>query len=319
MQKRNLLIIHQGALGDFVAAIPAMIRLKKNYNCVDVLCSGQLGKLAREIGLAEQCFPLEAAGFSSIYTEIVDEKVKQLLQDYVTVILFSLSRQLEQSINKIVRHNCHRIPSIPPTTECVHVADYIFKNLVERGLLHKKYTAPGTNSLTQASGTLQYQPQNPKHVLIHPGSGSVRKCWPISNFFKLETLLKAQGLHPEFVLGPAEEDMLGEIATANRNLHVLDNLPDLIGLLKSAGGYIGNDSGASHLAAFLGLPTTVIFGPADPQRWQPRGRAVAVVRPELECSPCFESGKTNCEDPECLSQTTPETVLEAFYGVYLKE
>ena len=92
MQKRNLLIIHQGALGDFVAAIPAMIRLKKNYSCVDVLCSGQLGKLAREIGLAEQCFPLEAAGFSSIYTEIVDEKVKQLLQDYVTVILFSNRR-----------------------------------------------------------------------------------------------------------------------------------------------------------------------------------------------------------------------------------
>ena len=316
MQKQNLLIIHQGSLGDFIATFPAIIRLKKNYGCVDVLCSRQLGKLAREIGLAEQWFPLEAAGFASIYTEMVDVKVKRLLQAYSTVILFSLSRQLEQSINKIVPGNCHRIPSIPPTSECIHITDYIFKNLVERGLLHKKKTDPDIKSLSQGLDIRQIQPQNPKHILIHPGSGSIRKRWPISNFLEIEAILKVDGLYPEFVLGPAEEELVDEIATANRNLHVLDNLPDLVGLLKSAGGYIGNDSGASHLAAFLGLPTTVIFGPTDPHRWQPIGRAVEIVRPGLECSPCFETEKANCSDPKCLGQTTPETVLKAFYRVY---
>jgi len=316
MQKRNLLIIHQGALGDFIATFPAIIRLKKNYDRVDVLCSRQLGILAREMGLAEQWFPLEAAGFASIYTDTVDERIKRLLQSYATVILFSLSSQLEQSINKLVPGNCHRIPSIPPTAECTHITDYIFQNLVDRGLLPKNQTTREINSPPQELDIWQVKPQYAKRILIHPGSGSVRKRWPISNFFEIEAVLQADGLNPEFVVGPAEEELAKDIAAANRNLHELDNLPDLVGLLKSAGGYIGNDSGASHLAAFLGLPATVIFGPADPQRWQPTGRAVEIVRPKLECSPCFETEKANCPDPKCLNQTTPETVLKAFYKVY---
>ena len=87
-------------------------------------------------------------------------------------------------------------------------------------------------------------------------------------------------------------------------------------LLAAYGGYIGNDSGASHLAAFLGLPATVIFGPADPRRWTPVGRAVEIVRPELECRPCFETEKANCGDPECLTKTTPQQVIQAFYRQY---
>jgi heptosyltransferase-3 len=94
------------------------------------------------------------------------------------------------------------------------------------------------------------------------------------------------------------------------------DLAELAALLESAGGYIGNDSGASHLAAYLGLPTTVIFGPADPARWAPFGRAVAIVRPGLQCRPCFETDKANCDDPQCLEDIRPHEVLEAFYGVY---
>jgi heptosyltransferase-2 len=97
---------------------------------------------------------------------------------------------------------------------------------------------------------------------------------------------------------------------------VLDDLLDLLDLFNAAGGYIGNDSGASHLAAYSGLPTVVIFGPADPRRWAPVGRAVHIVQPELQCRPCFETEQSNCEDPWCLAATRPQKVLEAFYRVY---
>ena len=80
-------------------------------------------------------------------------------------------------------------------------------------------------------------------------------------------MIEADGLKPEFVLGPAERDLAEELQLANRTLHVLDGLLDLLYLYDSADAYISNDSGASHLAAYCGLPTTVIFGPADPQRW----------------------------------------------------
>jgi ADP-heptose:LPS heptosyltransferase len=79
-------------------------------------------------------------------------------------------------------------------------------------------------------------------------------------------------------------------------------------------GFIGNDAGITHLAAFLGLPCVAIFGPADPERWTPVGRSTAVVRAPVDCEPCFELLPENCDGdaPECLFDTQPETVMHVF-------
>jgi ADP-heptose:LPS heptosyltransferase len=53
---------------------------------------------------------------------------------------------------------------------------------------------------------------------------------------------------------------------------------DLYSALSNSAGFIGLDSGPSHLAGMLGLPTLVIFGPSDPAVWQPIGPKVAVLR-----------------------------------------
>jgi len=42
--------------------------------------------------------------------------------------------------------------------------------------------------------------------------------------------------------------------------------------------YVGNDSGISHVAAGLGVPTVAVFGPTDPAVWGPHGPTVRVVR-----------------------------------------
>jgi ADP-heptose:LPS heptosyltransferase len=44
-----------------------------------------------------------------------------------------------------------------------------------------------------------------------------------------------------------------------------------------AGCFVGNDSGVSHLAAALGIPTTVFFISTDPRIWRPLGRNVTVI------------------------------------------
>jgi hypothetical protein len=43
---------------------------------------------------------------------------------------------------------------------------------------------------------------------------------------------------------------------------------------------------------------------------------VEVVRPELECSPCFETDPSNCPEPRCLEDIEPDTIEKAFYKVY---
>lgn len=57
-----------------------------------------------------------------------------------------------------------------------------------------------------------------------------------------------------------------------------ESLVELARSLAGARLYIGNDSGVSHLAAAVGCPTVVLFGPTDPRVWAPRGGHVTVVR-----------------------------------------
>ena len=114
----------------------------------------------------------------------------------------------------------------------------------------------------------------------------------------------------------AEEDLADTLRQPDRCVHVLEDLVDLKRLLDSAGGYIGNDSGASHLAAYSGLPSAVIFGPADPVRWAPVGRSVIIVKSDLQCRPCFEIDEIDCGGSQCLEGIPPQKVIEAFYKVY---
>jgi ADP-heptose:LPS heptosyltransferase len=123
-------------------------------------------------------------------------------------------------------------------------------------------------------------------------------------------------LQPAFVGGPAEPDLIAEIRNQDRQLHTFSELTDLVDWLESAGAYIGNDSGVSHLAAFLGIPSVAIFGPADPVRWKPLGPRVQIVHPELDCQPCFEIEPENCARPECLANASTQSVLSAFNLLY---
>jgi ADP-heptose:LPS heptosyltransferase len=312
MANKKLLIIHLGALGDFILTFPAIIQLQKYYDVIDVLCQSGIGKLAKTLGLVEKWYPLEAAYVASLFTDRIDSKIKTLLTPYANIILFTLSDKLEQTINHISAKPSCRMPPKLPIHVRVHLTEFVLKNLINCGLIRSPDAVLDDIPLPNRRS----QPKNGDRILLHPGAGSIRKRWPMTNFLEVEAILKADGLKPEFILGPAEADLVDELQHPDRTVHALSDLLDLTVLLKSAGGYIGNDSGPSHLAAFLGLPATVIFGPADPKRWTPVGRNVAIVRPEMECRPCFETEKANCDDPKCLTKTTQQQVIRVFYRKY---
>ncbi len=86
-------------------------------------------------------------------------------------------------------------------------------------------------------------------------------------------------------------------------------------LLQTGVAYIGNDSGPTHLAAFLQLPTIALFGPSDPGRWAPVGHRVKVIAPHLKCHPCFETDSGDCDSSDCFAGITPQRVIDAFYEI----
>ncbi|MHC4266787.1 MAG: glycosyltransferase family 9 protein [Planctomycetota bacterium] len=120
-----------------------------------------------------------------------------------------------------------------------------------------------------------------KLVVIHPGSGALKKCWYIDNYVAVAQVLIEQGFEVVFLLGPTElekfgKERLGKLKKLSKCLSEL-NLTQVLEVLCCADIYIGNDSGISHLAAALGLQSVVIFGVTEFLQYRPIGPKVEVV------------------------------------------
>ena len=316
--KKKLLIIHQGALGDVITTFPSLIKLKNNFRPIHLLCQNQIGKLARDLGLVQKYFPLESAVFASLYSGSSNDKIKEILSVYDKVILFSYSAPLEKRIDEIIKKKVRRIAPRPAANHKVHVAEHVLNHLIHCGLIEESQVCGrGIKSRFVHEKDEAGRSETGK-ILIHPGAGSRDKLWPLSNFIELEKIIRSYGLQPEFVLGPADFFLKTELKTKGMHqgqVHTLFDLTSLLTLLKRADGFIGNDAGISHLSAFLDVPTVAIFGPSDPQRWGPVGEAVKIVRPAIDCAPCFETKKPICKEKICLTFTKPQTVMNALNQV----
>ena len=289
---KTILIVHQGALGDLVLCFPALIALRKYFQTIHILCQNRLGKLSCRLGLTDRHFPIESAASASLYADSPAPEVREMLMHYDAVVLFSFSQQLYQTILRLTQKNVYLIAPRPHIGKKTHVSRHILSGLADCGLLKSDDISPIIQDF-------RYENADPEKILIHPGSGSPRKNWHVSNFIRIYELLKAQGKKPEFVLGPAEESLAATLQNLG-TIHQDSDITEFADLLRNAGGFIGNDSGATHLAAFLGLPVMAIFGPSDPDRWKPLGRAVNVLRAATSCSPCFETNTKNCDKPDCF-------------------
>ena len=107
------------------------------------------------------------------------------------------------------------------------------------------------------------------------------KRWPAEHFGALATVLVAGGLTP-VIAGRARETPLAAairaICPAAIDPAAIDfagqtSLPELASLAAQATLAVGNDTGPMHLAAAVGCPGIVLFGPDnDPALTAPRGR-----------------------------------------------
>lgn len=315
---KELLIIHQGALGDFIMTFPAISVLHRTYPQVDAICQGKLVGLAQKLGLIRKGYALESSIFAALYGDFPVKEAKRaasILCSYEQVVLFSFSQKLTKNLKELLGRPVLQIPPRPPVGEKIHVSRFLWNLLAKAGLIDESKSSFHQSFSLQGLRQAVCHKADSAPVLIHPGSGSPPKNWPLNHFIKLKSLLSKTGLRSEFVLGPAERDLERELVSKGAphlKVHRTDSLLEVFRLLCGARAFIGNDSGLTHLAAVIGLPVTAIFGPSDPIHWKPLGPTVAVVRPETECGPCFESGQTVCHSSTCLETIFPETVYETF-------
>jgi heptosyltransferase II len=157
----------------------------------------------------------------------------------------------------------------------------------------------------------------PHAIKLAIGAGAAygsAKCWPPSRFAELANQLQAQWDADVILFGAAgETDVSSAIASEMRRAPIdltgKTTVTDLPALLSQCHVFIGNDSGAMHVAAAVGLPTVAIFGPTDAFGTAPVTPRHSIVRQQPYCSPCF---LRRCPiDHRCMTRITAGEVEAA--------
>ena len=141
------------------------------------------------------------------------------------------------------------------------------------------------------------------------------KRWPPQHFAEAADQLAEAGIPIVFMGGPAERPetraVMARMRTKAVDLTGQTPVGLLPSLLRRAAVLVTNDSGPMHIAAAVGTPVVVLFGPTDPVRTGPYGRGHVVLSNPVECRPCFRRECSRAVTLECLTGVTSEQVVRA--------
>jgi heptosyltransferase-2 len=150
---------------------------------------------------------------------------------------------------------------------------------------------------------------------IAPGASyGAAKCWPPERFALLADRLISECGADVIFFGTAGEKEIAARIRSNMKSRAISlvgetSMRDLAALLASCAVFIGNDSGALHVAAAVGLPVIGIFGSTDPEGTAPVTEQFTLIREAVSCSPCF---LRRCPvDHRCMTRIPAESVFTA--------
>jgi len=306
--KPRILIIRGGAIGDFILTLPAISAVRRQFPQahLELLGYPHIASLAVAGGLVDRVQPIEARGLAGFFAR--NGTLEPDLMDYFSE--FDLVISYLYDPDEIFKTNVCRCavgqylagPHRPDETAEVHATEVFLRPLerlaifdadpVPRLIVNPKSLPPG------------------RWLALHPGSGSEKKNWPEPKWRELlRDLINRTSLNVLLIGGEAEGERLNGLAAIlppdrfqlARNL----SLPELAELLKQCLGFIGHDSGITHLAAAIGLPALVLWADTAEKIWRPVGPQVVLLRHEdgiaaldvklvmeqvasLEAQSCFE-------------------------------
>lgn len=140
-------------------------------------------------------------------------------------------------------------------------------------------------------------------VILQPGARYWFKAWPPERFARLADHLTSQ-YGCQVLIGGSDQD----IDLAQQIRQMAEGRPIIMAgrttikqfaaIVKKSALFVGNDSGAMHVATAIGTPVVALFGPSNPAEWGPRGGAAEVIYKEVDCRACFHPtclrGEQNC-------------------------
>jgi heptosyltransferase II len=164
-------------------------------------------------------------------------------------------------------------------------------------------------NLLRAYGVRDGEPM----VALCPGSINSRaKRWPADAYAALADRL-IDSRRQVLLIGSADEaDVTREVTSRMKQQPVVltgkTSLDQITAVLSLVDLVVTNDTGPAHIAAALGRPTLVIFGPTNPLTTRPFAPEAEILRHPPDCAPCM---LRDCPiDHRCMTAITVDEVFE---------
>lgn len=279
----EILVIHPGALGDVLQAVPALAALRalEAGTCLTFAGQTHLGRLLVGVGLVDEALPFDRLGLESLFAgDPVPASVHSRLARFGRVVSwFGVSAEpYRERLRAIVPEALFARP-VPDGDHAPTVWKHLLGTLAPWGV-----TAParlGPLDLPAAwraearltLSRLGWDPRWP-FLAVHPGAGGKWKRWPAEGFRQvIRRVALETGCQVLIHQGPADRDAVDQLFRALDLpiLHLLEPpLHLLAAVLQEGSAYLGSDSGVSHLAASVGARAVILFSsPSMRERWAP--------------------------------------------------
>lgn len=163
--------------------------------------------------------------------------------------------------------------------------------------------------------------QAPHHtgplIGFNPGSGASAKNWPLDYAIQLLRQCLSDFNATILLFGSAaQKEDAAQIGARLKSERVIDytgqlSLSAFIGAMKTLDLFIGYDTGSTHIAAGLNVPTLCIFSGSAPKgRFEPAGEKLVLLRADIPCASCGLKNVEDCpREHRCMTAITPDLVL----------
>ena len=339
-QIKKVLILRYRFIGDTVLAVPFVKNVREAFPGaqIDVLVSPNSGELLENNPNIDNVIYLDTTRFHK-YENQKAEAYKSIfscaagLKKEKYDLVFVLKRSFSSALLAYLTGAKHRVgfntelrsfllTHTVKYKEDIHEAENFLNCLRAIGIEPKKHIPevfPTEEEKRKAQGFLVRLDRFKPKVLIHGTSAHPYKQWPKRYIAKVMDYLFEE-FDVQFVFTGAKidkefyEQML-KWSKKRRKFKILDlcgltTLRECFPLYQGLDLALCVDSGNSHLAAAVGIPTYIIYGPTKPEKWLPLGKEVFPVRLKqlLSCQPC--DVKVKCNHLSCMKLLTPEKVFQ---------
>jgi heptosyltransferase III len=306
------LFYHCGALGDFLSILPVVRAWRLAFPRERAVLLGKPAQAAvmGQEGCFDEVRDVESREYAWLFSNSprVDERQRAHFSSFDTAVVFAASGSpvCARLSAAGVRNILSQSPFPPRRMSAIEYHLTLFPGL--SGILDHfgPIVLPDPAYEKEANSLVRGMED---FILIHPGSGSGMKNWPIERFKLFSEKCARRGLAAVWICGEAEND----ISFPDGSHVVRKPLPVLVHLFKRCRAYIGNDSGISHLASAAGCRSTVLFGPSDHAVWGPRGARVTIIKARRACAACHPARDATPRCGEsCMLRLSVDEVFDGF-------